>query len=202
MYRNSCTAIVVVLLQLFWLQPALAADEALARAQFMLRQMSAEKNQLAAENRALASEKQELQGKLAELEKKYHKLAKNSENSSTALSERIDSLQQKLKQEAQAHGEASGSLQQMTDEKNRLFSIARKQTDVIDLCVANNRKLYAIDQQLLGKYEEKGVWSALIQDEPFTGMKQVEIENLVDDYQYRLDDLRVEVPETGDERNL
>jgi chromosome segregation ATPase len=181
---------------------AQANNEALARAQFMLRQLDAEKNQLAAEGKTLKAENAELRDKLEALQKKYQKLEKKSAKSSNLMSDRLADTSQRLEQESIALDETSKKLQAMIAEKDRLFEIATEQTGAIDLCVSNNRKLYEINQQLLGKYEDKGVWSVLSQAEPFTGLKQVEIENLIDDYQYQLDDLRVEVPESEIKPNL
>ncbi len=177
-------------------------DAAMAKAQFMLRQASAEKVKLTSENRKLLVEKKELETKLSKLEKKYNKLTKKSAKKSSAMNGRIKKLGERLNGEIKAHKETDRQLYAMTNEKERLFNLATEQTGVIDLCVSNNKQLYTINRQLLGKYEGKGVWGALSQAEPFTGLKQVEIENLVDDYQYRLDDLRVEATHAELQSNL
>ena len=38
----------------------------------------------------------------------------------------------------------------------------------------------------------RGFWSAVGEREPFTKLKRVELENLIDDYKYRADELRLE----------
>ena len=173
------------------LQIASASNDAMAKAQYMIRQLNAEKNRVTSENQKLLAEKAELEKKFASLQKKYDKLSSNSRNNSKSMSTKIAGLSDELKTERDAHQETAKQLAAMTGEKDRVFHIAVDQTHAIDQCVSNNHKLYDINQALLGKYENKGIWSVISQDEPFTGLKQVEIENLVDDYQYRLDDLRV-----------
>jgi predicted nuclease with TOPRIM domain len=191
MSKYFTASVLIIGMQLLAAGNVFANNEALARAQYMLRQAAAEKAQMQSENQRLATSNKELEKKLDALEKKYAKLAKKSERKSAAMGDRVDKLNTRLEQEIAAHKEASEKLKQMMTEKNRLFGIATDQTGVLDLCVANNKKLYDINRELLGAYENKGVWGALAQAEPFTGLKQVEIENLVDEYQYRLDDLRV-----------
>jgi len=53
-------------------------------------------------------------------------------------------------------------------------------------CEAKNLKLYQYSQELITRYQKKGVWAALAQKEP-TGIKEVGIENLMQEYQQKLD---------------
>ncbi len=52
-------------------------------------------------------------------------------------------------------------------------------------CVDRNANLYALNQEVLGKFEDQGFWSSLARREPFTQLKRVQLENLVDDYRNR-----------------
>ena len=185
-------SVVLSLFQIMFSGVAWANNDAVARAQYMLRQLSAEKVKLTAENQNLLAEKKDLEANLKSIEKKYNKLTKKSEKKSSAMSGRIVKLKDKLNEEIAEHKNTTLRLNAVTNEKERIFNIASEQIASIDLCVANNKQLYTINRELLGQYEEKGVWGALSQAEPVTGLKQVEIENLIDDYQYHLDDLRVE----------
>lgn len=180
-----------------------AADsEAMAKAKFMLRQASAENSQLKSENQKLLADNKALEKQLAELEKKYSKLADRSEKAKSAMGNRVDSLNDKLTEVLSSSRETELKLKQTSQEKQQLLNMAATQTEKMELCISNNHRLYEINQELLGKYENKGIWSVLSQEEPFTGLKQVEIENLVDDYQYRMDDLRVNSPEQNQQTSL
>lgn len=53
-------------------------------------------------------------------------------------------------------------------------------------CEAKNLQLYEYSTELVQRYQKKGVWSALAQKEPVLGIKEVGIENVVQEYQEKL----------------
>lgn len=173
--------------------PAYANKDALAKAQYMLRQMNAELNQLRVAKQKVQAEKAQLEIDNKALKKKYDKLTKKTVKNKSAMKGRLSELKEIYKNEIKSHNETRKKLKVVTNEKVRLFDIATEQTQKIDLCVANNNKLFAIDKELLVRFEEKGVWDSMVQAEPFSKLSQVEVENLVDDYQYNMENLRVEV---------
>jgi chromosome segregation ATPase len=65
----------------------------------------------------------------------------------------------------------------------------------LKLCTQRNLALYKIDAEVLDRLEHQSVWSRVAAAEPFTRLKRIELENLVDDYKARADDERV-TPET------
>ncbi len=48
---------------------------------------------------------------------------------------------------------------------------------------------------MLDRYEEKGCFSAMRENEPFTQNKRVQLQNLVDEYRWALEDQKL--PETA-----
>ena len=58
-------------------------------------------------------------------------------------------------------------------------------------CIDRNVALYHVNEEVLTRLEHHGVWSRLAEAEPFTKIKRVENENLVDEYKSRADDQRV-----------
>jgi chromosome segregation ATPase len=58
-------------------------------------------------------------------------------------------------------------------------------------CEAKNLKLYTYSQDLLLAYRKKGVWDSLAQKDPVLGLKEVSIENVVQEYQAKLASQRV-----------
>jgi chromosome segregation ATPase len=62
----------------------------------------------------------------------------------------------------------------------------------VDTLIGHNRRLFEIGNELLDRFENKGVWASLRESEPFTGLKRVELENIVQDYRFAIDDQRVE----------
>src|SRR5262245_5590892 len=59
-------------------------------------------------------------------------------------------------------------------------------------CVDRNAGLYNLNVEVLDHMENRGFWSAVSGHEPFTKLKRTELENLIDDYRYRADELRLE----------
>lgn len=59
-------------------------------------------------------------------------------------------------------------------------------------CEAKNVTLYHYAVDLLDRYNRKGVGDALLQLEPFSGIKQVEIDNLMQEYGDKLDHERLD----------
>lgn len=168
-------------------------QKALAKAQFMLRQVNAEKATL--------------QQQVTDLQKQVDTLTKQLAAATTTASARQDSLAKQMSSSESkwrgANDKLTGDLQS-TQEKLKasaqqsahLQQQLQVQTENFKLCHANNHKLYDINRELLAKYQDKGAMDALLQREPFTGVSSVEVENLVQDTQYRLDDLKL--PQVGD----
>lgn len=54
-------------------------------------------------------------------------------------------------------------------------------------CLAHNGQLYVIGREMMEKYRDKSCQDALAQVEPFTGLKKVEVENLMETWRDQLD---------------
>ncbi len=169
------------------------ADEALkrglAKAQYMLRQANSEKiaverslKEAKAEIEALKSE---LKDKESELKKRDRRIAKLKDNNGE-WQEEYGNLKDVLSDTRLQLAKAIryGEIQ---DERFDL------QTENFKLCRANNHELFEVNQELVGAYQDKSAMDAIKQRDPFFGLKAVEVENLVQDYQYRIEDLNLEL---------
>lgn len=67
-----------------------------------------------------------------------------------------------------------------------------RQSQLIEMCEKKNMALYELNIDILDKYKKKGVWSALLQTEPFTQIKKVEMENIIQEYKEKLENQRME----------
>lgn len=89
----------------------------------------------------------------------------------------------------------SVALQQATAQRLAQTESAKKQTEgdlsgtVRDLqtCQTHNGSLYTLGREMMQKYRDKSCQDALAQAEPFTGLKKVEVENLLETWRDRLD---------------
>jgi hypothetical protein len=59
-------------------------------------------------------------------------------------------------------------------------------------CVDHNVDLYQLNLETLNRLQKRGFWSAVRDEEPFTQISRARLENLIDAYRYRIDELRVE----------
>jgi len=170
------------------------AQKALQKAQYMLRQATNEKAELQTQVDALKQQVEQLTHDVAAA-----KVA--SDQAKRTTEEKYGSAIEQWKQrDAQTSGEltvAKQQLKQQIEQRNQLEAQLKRQTNNFSVCYENNKKLYDLNTQLLTRYENKGFSDVLAQKDPFTGIKQVEIENLVQDYRYQLDDLRVQPAEAA-----
>jgi len=139
--------------------------KALAKAQFMLRQLSSERDALQAENAQL---KADLGGVKAKKTSSDGALVKSKET----LREIQENLDKTLAEKQVAEASASERGLQL------------------EQCTIKNAKLYELNGELLQRYANKGVRDAMAKREPFTGLKKVQMENLVQDIQGQLDEQR------------
>jgi chromosome segregation ATPase len=58
-------------------------------------------------------------------------------------------------------------------------------------CENKNLKLYSYAQEVLHAYRKKGVWAALSQKDPVFGLKDVDVQNVVQEYQLKFASQRV-----------
>jgi hypothetical protein len=82
---------------------------------------------------------------------------------------------------------AQGIIRQLTQEKSAL--VAEKATWEAEK-TTQNAKLASLEE-ILNKYKEKGVWEQLAELDPLTGIGKVATENVVQDYKYKLQQLKI-----------
>ena len=139
--------------------------KALAKAQFMLRQMSGELDAARAENNLLKTDLESL------------KARKSSTDGALAKSrEQLQDLQ--------------GRLDQTLAEKQKADETLAERGHQLERCSVKNAKLYDLNTDLLKRYADKGMVDVLTRREPLTGFKKIEMENLVQDLQDKLDEQR------------
>lgn len=174
-----------------------AAAQALRKAQGMLRQLSEEKAALEAEKKALADEAEKLRGEITRLEPlkgqvdQYKTGLESSQSANAALQEQLQragtrerNLQGKLK-------EIAAQAKAIQNDNQLLVASVQEREKWIGQCSANNQALIAVNREIIDKYRNKGFWDKLAEAEPFTGIGQVEAENVAEAYQFRLQDLKV-----------
>lgn len=169
-----------------------ALQAALTKTQLMLKQAAADK--VSAEKQ-LAELKAELEKNKAEFDrfkKSSESQIQAKEQGSTKLAGTVDVLKERYTELQGKYAE----LKQLYVSSSRSGKEAdlklKAHQDNFQLCLDNNRKLYDINQEILGNYQDKGFWEVMREKEPFTGFRSVKVENLIQDYQYKNDDLKLD----------
>ena len=83
------------------------------------------------------------------------------------------------------------TLKDVETERDGLRSATAGKERELTACVDKNAQLYLLGQEVLNEMESGGVWSALTAKEPFTRLSRTRFENLIDDYRYRVDELKL-----------
>lgn len=164
--------------------------------------MQQQLNEIQQQKSALAQEKTVLEETL----KKTHDETESHKRSAAGAAAKASRLEKDIeaanKEKAELHTrldeankrneELSGQRKQLEqDLKNTTVSLA-KQDEQRKLCETNNDKLYRIGRELADWYTSKGAVNAILEAEPFTRIKRVEMENLLEDYRDKLESQHLE----------
>jgi len=124
-----------------------------------------------------------LEAKVASLEKKNVSLearAASLDSKNNELTERLNKVEADRNALDQKQRQTQKTL---LDTEKALRNLDQK----YDQCAEHNARLYTIASEVVKKYENKGVMSSLVEKEPFTQVKKVEMERLVQDYKDKID---------------
>lgn len=181
-----------------------AVQQVLRKAQGALRQLSEEKAQLEADKTALEKEKAGLQEKLSQMETRIKELeplqgeVERQKASLEALNARATGLEGQLGGEKQKGEKLHGKLKTIVGQAkqiqadNFLLVEAVKERELwIGQCQQKNQAMLDTNSELLSHYQEKGFFDKLAEVEPLTGIGKVQTENTVQDFHYKLQDLKV-----------
>jgi chromosome segregation ATPase len=168
-----------------------AQKNALAKAQFMLRQATTEKAEAQQQADALKQQVDSLSKELAVVKSAA---SDNKQKQEEKFNGTIEQWKQHDVKSNEQLAVLRAQLKEQSQQRAQLEERLKVQINNFDVCYGNNKQLFDLNRELLDRYQHKGVFDAVSQKEPFTGLKQVEIENLVQDYRYRNDDLTVAAP--------
>jgi chromosome segregation ATPase len=103
--------------------------------------------------------------------------------------EKYASLTDALRQAKTTLRERDETIATMEDNARELESELQFATRTRDRYLANNRQMAVTAQSILARYDEKGVFAnTILNVEPFTQIKKVELEQLIQDYMDSIDD--------------
>lgn len=181
--------------------PAIGADKKADASKEQVRRLQQSQRKLEQEKAQLAQEKSVLDGQVKEATEKLddaRKQAGAATRKAGALEKELDAAKAEKEALAAKLIDAEQRLAKLTEqqrateaERKRLDALAARQQQSIAGCEAKNDKLHAQGVDLLDRYQRKGCFDTVLQADPFTGLKQVEIENFVEDSREKLDEQKL-----------
>lgn len=130
----------------------------------------------------------ELQRRLDALERDAASLRQERD----ALSARLEAARGELASAIAELGRRQETIETRDREVGRLQLSVAESTDANMACQEKNRELASIARELLARYRDVGVFDVLQRREPFTGVRRVQVENLLEDYAGRVEATRIE----------
>jgi len=106
---------------------------------------------------------------------------------SDALKARLAATEKQLADSVALQGATAQTLAQVESAKKQTEGHLAAKAHDLQVCQTHNGQLYAIGREMMQKYRDKSCQEALAQAEPFTGLKKVEVENLLETWRDRLD---------------
>jgi len=159
--------------------------QALRRMQQQLTEVQQQKSALDQEKAALEETLKKTHGE-TEAQKRLAasaaaKVSRLEGDIETASREKTE-LRAKLDEATKQNQELSTQLKQLEQDFKNKEAALERQNELRKLCEGNNGDLYRIGQELVGWYTKKGPLNAILEAEPFTRIKSVEMENLLEKY--------------------
>ena len=198
--------------------PSIAADKkdkSARRMQQMVQKIQQEKAELQtqldqekearagieAEVRKLASETNSLKSNLGAANRKVGSLTSNLTQANVEklsvdtkfiqTQALLDSSQKSLSDLTLLYQTAQHDLKVNEQERTKLTSNLTQKGKVLEVCETKNTKLYSFGLELVRLYDKPSTYQAILRTEPFTQLKRVELENILQDYHDKIDEQRV-----------
>lgn len=150
-----------------------------------------EKAEVIKEKEALAEQVSQLKKQLSDKSAKGAALEKKAGGQLKQvdeLTEKYQDSEKNLQQMADLYAELNVSQQKLQDEKERDHN---KLAASVQVCEQKNAQLYQVSADLMDQYQSKGFFSSLWRAEPFTQIKQVEVQNLLQEYRDKADAAKI-----------
>jgi hypothetical protein len=165
--------------------------------------------QLAAERTALLADNAKLKDEVAELKKKLDQAAAAGTAAATRAKQSdaaVARASESGKQAAEALEKSRTQMQELISrfrataldlktvetDRNTLRGEQESLSRAYGTCVERNVGLYQVGREALERLGQRGFFSKVSESEPFTQIARARLENLIDDYRSRLDELRIE----------
>ncbi|MGO1079006.1 hypothetical protein [Inquilinus sp. CA228] len=143
-----------------------------------------------AEAKQLRTQIGQLQGRLDAAAEKADGLQAELDTAAATL----ESTRGELDQTRRSLGRTQGQLRDTEGRRATAQAGLEQTSGFLKACEAANDQLYKVGREVLAAYDGKDLGDVLTQNEPFTQLKSVEMENIIQDLQDKLTDARYRKP--------
>ena len=159
-------------------------------------QLLAKNKELELANNALASSQRKAQNLNAELSKtQTEKSALASKLSDTQTN--LEATKNTLTDLQGVHAQALADLKFNDNQRKTISSNLADSTKQLNTCAANNAKLHQFGSELIQIYDNPSRYDAVMRKEQFFQLKRVELENILQNQQDKLDEQRFSARKTA-----
>lgn len=165
-------------------------QQAIKQAQAKTAQLEQEKTDLASKLKEQSQRADDAQNNLDGASRKNRRLAEDlakEQSKAGDLEATLRETESNLQQTRAELAEVSAS--QLETQRHLKMATAEKTTlnDTLAICIDKNERLYRFGRELINHVERPEGFSSILRAEPFTQIKHVELENIVQDYRDNLD---------------
>lgn len=140
----------------------------------------------------LQNERKTLGTQLEKLQEQTHVLELKAKEKEDAFAK----TKQELQVTERRNNDLEQELKKTTSEKNAFQTDLKKTARDLEQCSSNNAELCMIAGDLVKKYKNKGIGAAILEKEPLTQIRKVELEQFVRDYGEEIERLKVKKNDT------
>jgi chromosome segregation ATPase len=173
-----------------------------ARVMQQVQQLTSERMQLKSENDRIKKELDEAKQQLTKLQAEQSGLKQKADAATAGLqrtstsnqdaASQLETTRAQLQELIAKFRETGQSLREVeTDRSQVRGELAAKQRE-LNVCIDRNAEMYSITGETLDRLSKRGNFSAFADHEPFTQLSRTRLDNLIEDYRYRVDELRIE----------
>ncbi len=178
------------------------------RLQAMVSQLTAERASLLADKQRLTRELDAAKAELEALQGQYDEASGELLATSRSLvrnqaeqeqtSRQLERTEERLETLIGEFRETIDLLGETETERNEYRVRFETRDREYRACVKSNNEMYATSSEILDAYDRHGLFSRAMKAEPFLKLKRNQIENLIDDYRYELEDQLLEADLASD----
>lgn len=164
-------------------------NKVIIKLQAMVKEMASERDQLKAEKDKLASEIDQLKKenvKAASAEDRLNSELSAQKESNAAVSNSLQQTHARLLEVIEKYNVLNKSKNELSAQHGNLQNIQKQTQSELSSCETKNMKMFEAAEDLLKRYDSKGVLDELLQDEPILQFKSVEMQNIVQEYEDKL----------------